>query len=100
MTINRITLVGYVGDHLTTQQLNNGATRVALRIATHESNERTTWHNVAAYNNTAAYAVANFVKGSRIMIEGQLTYLPYPDASGRLRYAAMIHAKYLVNLDR
>jgi hypothetical protein len=34
------------------------------------------------------------------MVEGQLTYLPYPDASGRQRYAAMIHAKYLVNLDR
>ena len=87
MTINRVTLVGCVGAHLTTKQLKNGATRVALRIATHESNNRTTWHNVAAYNDTAAYAVANFVKGSRIMVEGQLTYLPYPDASGRRHYA-------------
>lgn len=100
MTINRVTLVGYVGAHLTTQILKNGATRVALRVATHESNHRTTWHNVAAYNDTAVYAAANFIKGSRIMVEGQLVYLPYPDTSGRMRYATMIHAKFLVNLDR
>jgi single-strand DNA-binding protein len=100
MTTNRVTLVGYVGADLATQKLKNGSTRVALRIATHERKNNTTWHNVSAFNAAATYAAQNFVKGSRIMVEGFITYLPYADDSGRIHYSTMIQANYLVNLDR
>ncbi|MDH7459794.1 single-stranded DNA-binding protein [Chitinophagaceae bacterium 26-R-25] len=100
MTTNRVTLVGYVGTHLATQKLNNGSIRVVLRIATHEQDTGTTWHKVAAFNATAAFAARNFVKGSHIMVEGHLTYLPYADATGRSHYTTVVHANYLVNLDR
>jgi len=100
MTTNRVTLVGYVGIHLSTKKLNNGSLRIVLRVATHERENSTTWHNVAAFNAQASFAARNFVKGSRIMVEGHLTYVPYLDAVGRTQYATLIHADYLVNLDR
>lgn len=108
MKTNCVTLIGYVGSNLITRQLPNGSIRTALRIATHEThtNEQgqrkwqTTWHDVVAWNGTARYAGSNFVKGSRLMVEGCITYRTYPDTAGHIRYITLITAHSLLNLDR
>lgn len=39
--------------------------------------ETTVWHDIIAFNETALYAERNFVKGSKIMVEGPLDYREY-----------------------
>ncbi len=108
MKTNHVTLIGYVGLDLTTSTLPNGNKRTAIRIATHDSSKNqlgekqyyTVWHDIVAWNSTAEYAECNFVKGSKIMVEGSIEYRTFPDKTGHLRYHTRIKAHSLMNLDR
>lgn len=108
MKSNHVTLIGFVGSHLLTTKLENGSKRVSIRMATHffQKNEmgekiyHTVWHDVVAWDNVAEYAERSFVKGSRIMVDGSITYRTYPDKQGHLRYVTMITADSVMNLDR
>jgi single-strand DNA-binding protein len=85
-----------------------GGSRASLRIATHHLARRgdgtkkwkSVWHDVVAWNKQAEYAENNFVKGSRIIVEGYISYRQYVDKSGRTRYYTNIIAHSLLNLDR
>lgn len=108
MQTNKVTLVGYVGKDLITIKLENGDKRVAIRMATHncaknaagEKVYHTIWHDIVAWDNVAEFAERNFVKGSKIMVDGSITYRTYPDRQGHIRYITLITAKSLMNLDR
>jgi single-strand DNA-binding protein len=108
MNTNKVTLIGYVGKHLLSSTKQDGTIRVSLRVATNgyritRSGEKlvyTHWHDVVAWNKTAEYAARNFVKGSKIMVEGSISYQTYPDHTGHIRYITIITAKSLMNLDR
>lgn len=86
MKTNRVQLIGYVGQGLCLTQLKNGTKRVAIRVSTHykrknrqdEKAWQTVWHDVVAWNTIAEYADRSFVKGSRIMVDGSITYRTYP----------------------
>jgi single-strand DNA-binding protein len=104
---NSVQLVGYVGQHLN-QSGNGKGLRVALRVATHyyfkdESGkpvDRTTWHDVLVWDETAEFAVKNFVKGSRIMVEGRIVNREFTGRDGKKHVSTHIKAYNLVNLDR
>lgn len=106
MTSNRVTLIGYVGNHLSSIKLKDGGLRVSIRVATHDNPDnnskclQTVWHDVVAWNNTAVIAEKNFVKGSRILVEGSIRYNTYPDKIGHTRYKTYVNANLLLNLDR
>jgi single-strand DNA-binding protein len=105
MTTNTVILIGYVGSHLAGKSLSHGDKKVLIRVATHQKSNVgntsiTTWHNVVAWDKVAAYAENNFVKGSRILVDGQIIYRTYPDRQGHLRYVTEIKANSLQNLDR
>jgi single-strand DNA-binding protein len=108
MKSNRVTLIGYVGTNLTATTANNGSKRMAIRMATHYpvknrqqgTKWETVWHDVVAWDNTAAYAERSFVKGSRIMVDGCITYRTYDDKQGHKRFVTQITAHSLMNLDR
>jgi len=108
MKSNRVTLIGFVGSHLNSKKLDNGSKRVAIRMATHfyqkkdigQKNYQTVWHDVVAWNNVADFAERNLVKGSRIMVDGSITYRTYHDKTGHLRYVTLITADSVMNLDR
>lgn len=101
-------LIGYIGQNLSSTQTKKGDKRVMLRVATHyakktDSGEKqwlTVWHDVIAWNNTAVFAERNFVKGSKIMVDGSITYRTYEDLTGHTRYVTEITAHSLQNLDR
>ena len=105
---NRVLLIGYVGQHLATQKLDNGGKRVGIRMATHynyknkkgEKVDTTVWHNVVAWDGTADYAERSFVKGSKIMVEGMLDYRQFRNKEGKMIYRTHIKAASLMNLDR
>ena len=108
MQTNKVTLIGYVGNHLKTSATIRGEKRTAIRLATHvyekkENNSRvchTTWHDVIAWNKVAEYAVRSFVTGSKILVEGSIQYNTYADYNGHKRYVTIIKAHSLLNLDR
>lgn len=108
MQNNKVTLIGYVGNDLISSKLENGSKRVTIRMATHQSNKNasgekvytTVWHDVIAWDSTAEFAERNFVKGSKILVEGSIHYRSFPDKSGHIRYHTHIKAHSLMNLDR
>ncbi len=105
MTTNRITLIGYVGTDLKITRSGNGSFRTALRVATHYRRAKyrdfvTVWHDVICWDSQADFANRNFVKGSKIFLEGTLEYREYADRKGHLRYHTQIKAHSLLNLDR
>jgi single-strand DNA-binding protein len=107
---NVIQLIGYVGDEPAVKKFNNGNQVARIRVATHapvktEGNEQnpkfsTTWHTVVAWAESAVYAANNFIKGSRIMVDGKLIYRTYLDKTGHTRFITEIIAYSLTNLDR
>lgn len=105
---NSVLLIGYVGQHLKERAVPSGSIKTLLRVATHHSWKdkegkviySSVWHNVAAWDNVGEFARRNFVKGSRIMVEGIIVYRTYPDLEGHIRYITEIRATSLQNLDR
>jgi len=107
---NLIQLIGYVGAEPTGRKFENGNQVMRMRAATHEPKHKKTenaatefstcWHTIVAWGDRASYALNNFVKGSRIMIDGKLIYRTYPDKTGHTRYVTEIVAHSLINLDR
>ena len=108
MNGNKVLLIGYNGLIPVCKKTSNGSKRVRIRVATHyfRTNEKgkreyhTIWHNVIAWDGKAEYAERNFVKGSKIMVEGSIAYRTYLDHTGHVRYITDIIAHNLVNLDR
>jgi single-strand DNA-binding protein len=104
---NSVQLVGYVGQDIKESKSEHGH-RVAIRMATHfymtDVSEgqlrRTTWHNIIAWDGQAEFATRNFVKGSRILVEGRLVYGNFVGRDGQKRSTTHIRAHSLVNLDR
>jgi single-strand DNA-binding protein len=106
---NQIQLVGYVGADPQVRTHEDGK-RVYLSIATHAPKYRkdnsgevsytTTWHNVVAWRRQAEYAEGNFVKGSRILVDGKIIYRRYKNKSGINCSTTQIDALNLINLDR
>jgi len=107
---NLIQLIGYVGAEPASKKFENGNQLVRMRVATHEPKYKkndeeptefsTCWHTIVAWGDKAAYALNNFIKGSRIMIDGKLVYRSYPDKTGHTRFVTEIVAHSLTNLDR
>lgn len=105
---NRVLLIGYVGQHLASTKSEKGNHRVGIRMATHydykdekgNKVDRTVWHDVVAWDGTAAYAERSFVKGSKIMVEGMIDYRQFKKRDGKMFYRTEIKALSLMNLDR
>lgn len=108
MQNNLIRLIGYIGQHLSGTTTATGYRRLQLRVATHhatksaegETKYHTVWHDVIAWGTIAESAERSFVKGSKVMVEGAIEYLTYPDRAGHTRYITRVAAHSLVNLDR
>ncbi len=107
-TQNRVQLIGYIGKDpvITTTSKGNKLAKISLatdNFFKKESGKRikiTTWHDVVAWAKNAEEAENNFVKGSHILVEGQIVHRTYPDYTGHTRYVTEIKAQMLMNLDR
>lgn len=108
MKANSVLLIGYVGLDLASTTTIEGTKRVVIRMATHYNGKdqngskfhHTVWHDIIAWDRTADYAIRNFVKGSKIMVEGLIVYRTYLDNTGHTRYVTEIKASSFLNLDR
>jgi single-strand DNA-binding protein len=107
-TLNKVQLIGYLGEDPKVLNCANGSKLVKLNLATHHpgKNEKgdkvyvSCWHSVIAFDKPAEIAEKNFTKGSHVMVEGHLVYNTYEDKNGHTRYVTEIKAAYFTNLDR
>lgn len=97
--VNKVILVGNLGDDPEVRSLNNGGEVVNLRVATSETwkdrdgnrQERTEWHRVVIFNeNLGRVAKSYLKKGSKVYLEGQIQTRKWQDQSGQDRYSTEI----------
>jgi single-strand DNA-binding protein len=97
--VNKVILVGNLGDDPESRSLNNGGEVVNLRVATSESwkdrdgnrQERTEWHRVVIFNENLGRVAKSYLrKGSKVYLEGQLQTRKWQDNSGADRYSTEV----------
>ena len=101
-TINRVELLGRVGNEPELRQTQNGTAVVQLRLATDRSNgnrePQTDWHTVVCWAKTAE-AVAQFVhQGERVYVAGRLQQHSWQTDDGERRSRTELHAQEVVFL--
>ena len=99
-SVNKVILVGNLGQDPQAKSFQNGGKVVNLRIATSESwkdkatgerREKTEWHSVAIFNEGLANTAERYLrKGSKVYLEGALQTRKWQDQSGADRYSTEV----------
>lgn len=106
--INRVTLIGNVGQEPDVRYMQNGDAVANVSIATSESwkdkntgekQEKTEWHRVVFFRRLAEVVAEYVKKGSKIYIEGKLQTKKWQDKDGNDRYTTEIVADRMQMLD-
>lgn len=97
--INKVILVGNVGQDPEVRYLPNGGAVTNVSIATSESwmdknsgqrQDRTEWHRVVFFGKLADVVSQYVKKGSKLYVEGKLQTRKWQDQSGQDRYTTEI----------
>lgn len=106
--VNKVILVGNLGQDPETRMMQNGNAVTNISIATSESwkdkqtgqqQERTEWHRVVFYNRLAEIAGEYLSKGSKVYVEGTLRTRKWQDNNGQDRYTTEIISNEMQMLD-
>ncbi len=99
-SVNKVILIGNLGQDPEVKSFQNGGRIANLRIATSENwkdratgerKERTEWHTVVLQSDGLVGVAEKYLrKGSKVYIEGQLRTRKWQDASGNDRYTTEI----------
>jgi len=106
MSVNKVILVGNVGNDPEVQYIKEDVPVAKFRLATNESyknkdGERVTnteWHNVVVWRGLAKVVEKYVKKGSKLYIEGKITNRQY-EKDGVTKYFTEIVAREMVMLD-
>jgi single-strand DNA-binding protein len=99
--INKVIIVGNLGNDPETRYMPSGSAVTNLSVATNESwkdkqtgeqKDRTEWHKVAMFGRLAEIAAEYLRKGSQVYIEGKLRTRKWQDKDGQDRYTTEIVA--------
>jgi single-strand DNA-binding protein len=104
-SVNKIILVGNVGQDPDIQETSNGTKVAHFSLATNrrigtdgdEPKERTDWHRLTLWNRLAQFSEDYVSKGDRIYVEGRLEYDSY-ERDGMTIPTADVHVRELVLL--
>ena len=97
--VNKVILVGNLGDDPEARSLNNGGEVVNLRVATSDNwkdkdgnrQERTEWHRVVIFNENLGRVAKSYLrKGSKVYLEGQIQTRKWQDQSGQDKYSTEV----------
>lgn len=99
-SVNKVILVGNLGNDPEVRHTQDGRPIVNLRVATSESwkdknsgerKEKTEWHRVIIFSEGLAKIAEQYLKkGSKVYIEGQLQTRKWQDQSGNDRYSTEV----------
>lgn len=98
--INKVILIGNLGQDPDMRSTASGASVANLRIATTERrkdrdgnwNDHTEWHSVVSFGRTAENVGKYCRKGKQVYIEGRLQTRKWQDRDGRDRYSTEVVA--------
>ena len=97
--VNKVILIGNLGQDPETKSLPSGSAVTNLRVATTEGwkdkqtgekKEVTEWHSVVFFDRLAEIAGQYLKKGSQVYIEGSLRTRKWQDKEGKDRYTTEI----------
>jgi single-strand DNA-binding protein len=106
--VNKVILIGNLGQDPEMRSFPNGDAVCNIRIATSETwkdkntgenQERTEWHTVVAFRRLAEIMGQYLKKGSKVYIEGSLRTRKWQDQQGQDRYTTEIIADEMQMLD-
>jgi single-strand DNA-binding protein len=99
-SVNKVILIGNLGQDPEVKSFQNGGRIANLRIATSENwkdkatgerKERTEWHTVVLQSDGLVGVAERYLrKGSKVYIEGQLRTRKWQDQSGNDRYSTEV----------
>jgi single-strand DNA-binding protein len=99
--VNKVILIGNLGQDPESRTTPGGTTVTNIRIATSESwrdkqsgemKEQTEWHTIVLWNRLGEIAAEYLKKGSQVYIEGRLRTRKWQDKTGNDRYSTEIVA--------
>ena len=104
--INKVILVGNLGQDPELRYTGSGTAVCNLRLATNESYkdaggewvERTEWHSIVAWSRLAEICNEYLHKGSQVYFEGSLQTRNYEDKDGNTRYVTEVKAREMMML--
>ena len=96
--INKVILVGRLGDNPEVRYTPSGSAIANLSLATSESwkdkqgqqQEKTEWHRISIFGKLAEIAGEYLKKGSQVYIEGKLQTRKWQDKQGNDRYTTEV----------
>ena len=101
MSLNKVLLIGRLGQAPIVRYMPNGDAVCNFSVATSESwkdqsgqkKEHTEWHNVIMYRRLAEIAGQYLKKGSQVYLEGKIQSRKYTDKNGveRTAYEIVCH---------
>ena len=106
-SLNKVLLLGHLGDNIKMHYFEGGNCIGRFPIATNEeytnkaTGERITnteWHNVVVRNKLAELCEKYTAKGDKVYVEGRLKTRQWQDESGNKRYTTEIHATEVIFL--
>jgi single-strand DNA-binding protein len=107
--INKVILVGNVGQDPEVRYMPSGGAVANLSIATSESwkdkqtgeqTDRTEWHRVVFFNRLGEIAGEYLKRGSKVYVEGSLRTRKWQDKDGQERYTTEIVGSEMQMLDK
>ena len=104
--INKVILVGNLGQDPELRYTGSGTAVCNMRLATNESYkdsdgqlvEKTEWHNIVAWSRLAEICSEYLKKGSQVYFEGSLQTRSWEDRDGNTRYTTEVKAREMMML--
>jgi single-strand DNA-binding protein len=101
MSVNKVILVGRLGQNPEIRYTPAGAAVVNLSIATDDvwvdksgqKQEKTEWHRIVVWGKTAENCHKYLAKGRQIYVEGRLQTRQWQDKDGQTKYTTEVHAQ-------
>ena len=106
MSVNKVILIGRLGQDPELNYTNSGTAVCNMRLATNDSYtnrdgervETTEWHDVVAWGRQAETCGEYLSKGRQIYVEGKLETRSWDDRDGNTRYNTEVRARQVTFL--
>lgn len=100
MSVNKVLLIGRLGNDPEVKAIGQGSTVAQFNIATSENwvdksgqkQERTEWHRIVVWGKLADICGKHLSKGRQVYVEGRLQTRSWEDKQGQKRYTTEIVA--------
>jgi single-strand DNA-binding protein len=101
MSVNKVILVGRLGQNPEVRYTPSGAAVANFSVATNESwsdksgqkQERTEWHKVVVWGKLAELCSQYLAKGRQVYLEGRLQTRQWQDKDGQTKYTTEVQAQ-------